>query len=42
MKGELGQVDIEVAERQRAIDDSYGKVARANAALAEIRQLVGQ
>ena len=29
MKGELGQVDIEVAERQRAIDDSYGKVARA-------------
>ena len=28
MKGELGQVDIEVAERQRAIDDSYGKVAR--------------
>ena len=28
MKGELGQVDVQLAERQREIDDSYGKVAQ--------------
>ena len=42
MKGELGQVDVQLAERQRAIDDSYGRVAKAKAALDEIRQLVSQ
>jgi chromosome segregation ATPase len=42
MKGQLGRIDIEVAERQRLIDESYGKVAKAKAALEEIRQLVSQ
>lgn len=42
MKGELGQVDLQLAERQRAIDDSYGKVARAKQALEEIRTIVSQ
>ena len=42
MKSELGQVDVELAARQRAIDDSFGRVAKAKAALDEIRQLVSQ
>jgi chromosome segregation ATPase len=42
MKGQLEQIDIQVAARQRAIDESFGRVAKAKAALEEIRQLVSQ
>ena len=42
MKSELGQVDVELAARQRAIDESFGRVAKAKAALDEIRQLISQ
>lgn len=42
MKAELGQVDVTLAERRREIQDSYGKVEKAKAALAEICQIVAQ
>ena len=42
MKGELSQVDVQLAERKREIDASYGRVEKAKAALAEIRELVSQ
>ena len=41
-KGQLEQIDIQVAARQRAIDESFGRVAKAKAVLEEIRQLVSQ
>jgi peptidoglycan hydrolase CwlO-like protein len=42
MKAELAKIDVEVADRQRAIDSSWSKVAKAKQALEEIRQLVSQ
>ena len=42
MKGELGQVDVELAARQREVDDSWNRVAKAKQALEELRQLVSQ
>ena len=42
MKSQLGQLDVQAAERKRVVEDSYNKVAKANQALAEIRQLVSQ
>ena len=42
MRAELGKLDVDVAARQRAIDESWSRVAKAKQALEEIRQLVSQ
>ena len=39
---ELGQLDVELADRKRAVDDSWDRVAKAKQALEDIRQLVSQ